>query len=1275
MAGVLSPVRLTGQASDWSSALLMSPTPSPYLADWERVPSTAILTVTYTGTGAPAFRVRVSLNSTERGLVGTTESPSIPLAGGPSSFIYNVRDVVFDWTTVSRNPSLTDGAIKTGQIPEGSYRACARVFVGTATTPVTEACADFSILQPDPPQLLAPSDDQVVVSTQPFFQWTPVLAPPSIPVEYELTVVELIGKQVPRVALDANIPVLRQRSPTPFLIYPIDALPLERTKRYAWRVRAVDDAGRQLFRDGAQSEIRSFEMSDDLLKPVGRIADLPDEITLLPGVARLTGVRDARITRTETEVELDGTFQLEFLGAPGIRAQPVKGTRLRAGFRGDALTLLSGRVRAEIPEALIPVELRPFLTFSPMEFAPTTGFTATATLTLPGAAAVPLAGTVQLTANGLSGRLEYVAAAGARISSIGRAPVQFAARTARVTLPVGRLELGGSVQLFEQDVGCATSGPLESGVVRLAVFCEPARGLRPDPASQKSLITFGTLSGALAADLLTDTLGTALRAPAVFSVLGEGDRTCAVEFTMVLERGSLTREDEQGRCEEAEASRDLGWLRMRLSRLRLERMEYAPGGTFAWRALVDMRPLLRGAEGLQLPTIVDARLEETGIVLPAIRSDDPRASTSGYQELARIGVQPRAMGFKGGTFAWGAWLEGRDPGLEWGSGASAISFPNIPNDVSLCVNGAATEVDTLTIRGGVLEAQLTERRWQNGCALRPVNNFRISLRTLGGRVAVALDAEPRLTTLPTVGGGAVHPLPDCGIPVIGCVQALNFEPLRGDVRMTPDGRLVGVVTGYKPYWSEFDLKVAKLALAGGALTLAVAEDGAQTAVYDGDVTIKFNRIVEEKKESETSDADPRAAERTAAESAREAAAAAAAKSASSMTGAGAPVTRARIDVIAPRLLDGKFDLNGPFELSIGFARFVIAKATLDVNGLSIDGRQRALVSRVAATAKAGSTRTPPDSNYTTSTDTIGATFASVLIDPGTGDLSAGTITFDGRLALESSPSSTVVGIGGAAVDGAVDGGAQGALTATQRQAASTNVFGFSLANSEGSFDPTGMFGNIRLTLPSTLTMDAQGMRISGVAPARAAFGGTQYAGASVSFENGFAMRPAQGRVTAGRALLKVNDLPVAYLDASGWQVALGELVATVIPDTLFLPDQWSAYVVLRDAQKRLLVDVTETTDGPRIRTRPGTPVRLVVPALKGSRTEAPQATVAMDLTLARGTWRPVVGEIVASSAGLAADDFSTPEIPFQLDSITFRVARGAAPDLSAHGRLDLWQGA
>ncbi|MFN0100218.1 MAG: hypothetical protein ACKVS7_16255 [Gemmatimonadaceae bacterium] len=1237
------------------------------------MPSTALLSLTYTGAAASDFRVRVSLTSTERGLIGTTESPVVTLAGGPSSFLYNVRDAVFEWTTVSRNSAVTDAAIRNGQIPEGTYRACARVFVGTATTPVTEACADFSILQPDPPQLLSPSNEQVVVSTLPFFQWTPVLTPPSVRVQYEITVVELLGRQVPRAALESNIPVLRTTASTPFLIYPIDALSLERTKRYAWRVRAVDDEGRQLFRDGSQSEIWSFEMSDDLLRPVGKVDDLPDTLVLMPGVAQLVGVRGTRISRTETEIEMSGTLSLEFLMPDAPKSQRVNVSGLRAGYRGESLSLLSGRVRATVPQELLPASIRDFVTFAPLEFEAATGFRASASLRLPAGTTVPMSGVVQLTAGGLFGRLESAASGGTAIASVGRAPVQYAATSARLTLPAGRLEFGGQVRLFEQEVGCPASGPMEDGVVRLAVYCDPARGLRPDASATKSLLTFGTLSGSLGADFSTDTLGTDLRAPTVFSVLGEGDRSCAVEFMMVFARDTIRKEDEQTSCDTDAKALDFGWVSFGFRRLRLERLEYAPGGTLTWRALVEARPTLRGAPDLQLPTIVDARFERGGVVMPSTGSEQPNTSTSGYAELDGFGIVPRTMGFRGGTFPYARWLNAEDPGFEWGSGTSWVRVPRIPLDVSPCLNDMPSEVDTLIIARGVLDARLQERRWETGCRLQTTPKFKVSVRSLGGRLRVALDTVARATELPTVTGGAQHPLPDCGIPIVGCIEALNFVPLNGDLRITSTGILIGVAEGYRAGWHEYDLKVAKLQVAGGRLTLGADTAGKQALLYDGDVKVTFGKL-EEKKEEPKTDAAPAAAPApggVAGNTARAAAGAATSVAGDRFSG-DAATTRAKIDLIAPKLLDGRFVMKGPFKMPIGFVNFVIAEATLDTTGVSIDGRQRVLVKHTTATAKSDSRRTPPDSTYATRDDTLGVTFAKVRIDPETGDVAAGTISFDGRLALESSPLSSAIGVAGSAIGGAVTGGGQGALDAAGQAVTSTNVFGFTLADALGSFDPTGVTGNIRFTLPGALTMDASGMRINGTAGANVAFGNSQFDGASVAFLDGFAMRPAAARVTAGRAQIRVRDYPIAHLDATGWHVSLGELVQTILPDTLFLRDKWSAYIVLRDANRQLLAEVTETDDGPRLRTRPGTALRIVVPALQGTRATAPSAEIALDLTVERGTWRPVAGEVRASASSFNLGVGGATAFPFQLDSLVVRASRNAEPSVSITGRLDAW---
>lgn len=1232
------------------------------------MPSTALLSLTYTGSGATDFRVRVTLTSATRGLVGSTESPTVTIAGGPTSYLYSVRDAVFEWTTVSRNAAITDGALKTGQIPEGDYRACARVLIGAAGTVASEACADFSILQPDPPQLLSPQDGDLVVSTQPFFQWTPVLAPPSVPLAYEVTVVELFdAKQQPRAALESNIPVLKTVTSTPFLIYPIEALQLERTKRYAWRVRAVDDAGRPLFRDGASSEIWAFEMSDELLRPVGKVSDLPDSLVLIPGVAQLRGLRDARIERTETDVTIDGPVTLQFLGGTAIKEQRIEVKRLRAGFRGDQLAILSGSLEAEVPDAFIPADVRGLITFAPLTYTPATGFRATASLRIPGAPTLPLVGAVQLTSAGLYGRLEGSRPNNVPIRTIGRAPVQYAATGARLTLPEGRLEFTGSVLLFEQDVGCPATGPVEQGIARMPVFCDPARGFRPDTSSARSLVTFGTIAGSLAADFLTDTLGSDLRAPATFSVFGDRDTSCALTFTLVFVRDAIKREDERQSCEAGVARADFGWVSLGLSNLRIERLEYAPGATLAWRALVDLEPEVRNARDLNLPTLVDVRLDEEGVRLPTTSSDAPGTSTSGYVELAGFGVVPRTIGFRGGVIPYARWLRGDDPGFEWGSGTSWVRLPLIGPASSNCLNTMPLEVDTLIIARGRLEAPLQEKRFEgDGCKLYAAENLHVFISSVRGAVRILLDSVARITELPAVTAAATDHRPDCGIIVIGCLGGPPRELLAGDIRLTPRGRLLGTAANFRAGWATFDLRFAKLNLAGGTFVMGVDTTGAQTALYDGSVKVDFGKIDESQKTDSTAEKDT---------SAVGSATSAAAGAGSGFLGGAGDTVRAlaKLDWVRSRFIGGRIALKGPFKLEVGFVKFIVGEAELDTLGLHVDGRQRTLIARTTSTAKTATEGVRVDSTYSTVDDTVGVTFARVRLDPSTGDIAAGTVTFDGRLALESSPLSSAISLGAAAIGGAVDSGGAGALARTGSAVSSTNIFGFKLVDATGAFDPAaGLIGNIRLNLPSTPTMDAQGMRISGVAPAMAALAGSRYDSASVSFENGFAMAPAAGRVTAGRALFRVRQYPIAFLEPAGWRLAIAELVQTIIPDTLFLPDRGAAYVVLRDSARQLLVEVNETDEGPRLRTRAGTPVKLVIPALQGARQSAPAATIAMDLTLERGSWRPLAGEIVAAAAGLASDDFANPDFPLQLDSVIFRAVRGSSPSFLAHGRLDAW---
>ncbi len=1274
-AGATVAPLLGAQSPNWSSALVIPPSPSPYLTDWERVPSTALLTLTYTGAGAVDFKVRVTLTSAERGLVGTTESPSVTLPGGPASLLYNVRDAVYEWTTVSRNSAVTDAAVKNGQIPEGNYRACARVLVGAGNTQATEACADFSILQPDPPQLLLPQDRSDVVSTQPVFQWTPMLAPPSVALNYEVTVVELLdAKQQPRAALESNIPVLRATTTAPFLLYPLDALPLERTKRYAWRVRAVDDAGRALFRDGAASEIWQFAMADELLKPVGRIADLPDVVDLLPGVARLVGLKDAKLSRTETEVTVDGDVTLEFLGTGKQVTQRAEARGLRLGFRGAELAALDGRIDATMPPGYLPADVQALVRFGPLVFTPSTGFQASATLAIPGATALPMNGTVQLTAGGLYGRLEGTGANGLPFARIGRAPVQYAATSARLTLPEGRLEVSGSVRLFEQEIGCPASGTMEDGIVRLPVYCDPSRGFRPDSAARKSLMTFGTLSGALGADFGTDTLGTDLRAPAMFTVFGESSAPCAITFTIVFQRDAIAREDERPSCTREQSQADFGWVRFELANLRLERLEYQPGRTLTWRALVDLYPLVKAAPNLNLLPIAGVRLDDQGVMLPSLGSEQPGTSANGLQTVDGLDFVIRTIGFKGGLVPYSRWLSGEDPGFEWGSGTIWVRYQAVSLAQSACLNAQPLEVDSLVIKAGRMEASLKQTDFEGGCRVAAAPNLHLKVLAIGGKASVALDSVARLVELPAIMAGAMDHRLDCGLGFIGCLGGTApSEDLSGELHLNPYGRAIGRATGFAPSFRTFDLRFAKLTLTGGAFQLGVDRAGEQTAVYDGPVKVDFSHVDTTKKETKKEDEKK---DETAAEKA-----ASAAKAIGSLFDTPPDTVRSqvRLDWISNKLIGGEIRMQGPFTLDVGFVHFIIGGATFDTTGLNVDGRHKVIVDHTTATLPAADA-VKKDTTYSSAKDTVGVTFARVRLDPQTGDLSAGTVTFDARVSLEASPFSAAFALGSAALGGAISGAAAGqggagdsTLAALGRTTSGTDMLGFTLVDAAGAWDPkAGIGGTVRLNLPSSAIMDGQGMRINGVARANVSFGGSRFDSASVSFENGFAMQPKQGRVTAGRMMVRVRQYPIAYLDASGWHLALAELAQTVIPDTLFLRDHATAFVVLKDSAHALRVEVLETNEGVRIRTRPGTPVRLVVPALKGNRSSAPSAEVAFDLTFERGTWRPLAGELRTS--GAIADDFGVNGFPFRLDSLVLRASQDREAAIGAFGRLAVWPG-
>lgn len=268
----LSPASSQAQGA-WEALLTIDPYPSPYYSDWDVNPNIGSLTVV--NHGASAGDVRVVFNIIDRSnriiASGRSEPQTVPVGAAA------IFDSPYELAgTSSHDADIERIAERTGRLPEGAYTACAAAtdldgFI------LSEACAEFTILYPDPPLLLGPMDGAALDRQDEIFQWTPVQVPVQFQAQYVLRIAEVLEGQTPAEALGSNIPQFESFELfAPNLQYPLDARPFEVGKTYAWSVRAFDQNGYPLSANQGRSEIWTFEFVEDATlattPPVGELA-------------------------------------------------------------------------------------------------------------------------------------------------------------------------------------------------------------------------------------------------------------------------------------------------------------------------------------------------------------------------------------------------------------------------------------------------------------------------------------------------------------------------------------------------------------------------------------------------------------------------------------------------------------------------------------------------------------------------------------------------------------------------------------------------------------------------------------------------------------------------------------------------------------------------------------------------------------------------------------------------------------------------------------------
>ncbi|MEL7005528.1 MAG: hypothetical protein AAFN93_22775, partial [Bacteroidota bacterium] len=325
-----------------------------------------------------------------------------------------------------------------------------------------------------------------------------------------------------------------------------------------------------------------------------------------------------------------------------------------------------------------------------------------------------------------------------------------------------------------------------------------------------------------------------------------------------------------------------------------------------------------------------------------------------------------------------------------------------------------------------------------------------------------------------------------------------------------------------------------------------------------------------------------------------------------------------LDLISGKLLNGNILLTGPFEWQYtekdSLFNLVVQTAELDTTGIKFTGN---------GTLKMGN-------------GTSNITFNEPTFSLSTGKLIAGDFKIQNTIAFDLE--------------------VQTAYWSVQDPA--TPI----------THDP-----GIRLTMPEDLTINKDGLFVNDSSIASLNYNETNYDLLKVHYDN-FNLNLNPIEVKSGTAHFFLDSINgsdpvrIAYYDSSGFHLDDGtSLIKAVLPDTLYLPAKEVAYIVLRDQDRNLLVDIESVTQGKKISSR--TPLPMVINSLD------PNDSLTVDIRLydviIDDAFLLVSGYLEADLTNDPIDLLPYKDIPLKLKKIAYLKEQNEPYKLYADGTLSL----
>lgn len=280
--GFLIPIGMVAQDLRILNVNIRRPTPSA-LSEWSRDPTIVQITIQNSSTTVVSdIRVIFEIKRDGRTIVTLKpEDPNVPrFIFPPGITVVNGPDVAPEILYRSGgidvlDPALERQAIRTQQLPEGSYEYCVWLLSPDGSViHRLESCPRFDIFLPDPPQLIAPKNQFDLPDpdrSPPVFQWTSIAPiPPGMTPQYRLRIYPVYHGQSARDAVDRNVPFFdRTLSVTnyPYQLSDPFFSSVSGAEKFAWQIQTLDQFGNPVAVRGdneGKSEIALFGLAEEL---------------------------------------------------------------------------------------------------------------------------------------------------------------------------------------------------------------------------------------------------------------------------------------------------------------------------------------------------------------------------------------------------------------------------------------------------------------------------------------------------------------------------------------------------------------------------------------------------------------------------------------------------------------------------------------------------------------------------------------------------------------------------------------------------------------------------------------------------------------------------------------------------------------------------------------------------------------------------------------------------------------------------------------------------